>query len=133
MNDTRHKMINPTALRKPPGPWSSAIEIRPGARYLFTCGLVGVRQDGTYEQGVEAQAARIFENLKILLAEANMDMGDVVKIISYMVDLREQPLYAKGRKPYLGDAHPAMTLLGVAQLSHPDLRLEVEVIAAKQD
>ena len=84
-------------------------EIRPGARYVFTCGLVGVRQDGTYEQGVEAQAARIFENLKILLAEAHMDMGDVVKIISYMVDLREQPAYAKARKPYLGDAHPAMT------------------------
>ena len=27
----------------------------------------------------------------------------------------------------------ALTLLGVAQLSHPDLRLEVEVIAAKHD
>lgn len=130
---TRHRMLNPSGLRTPPGPWSGAIEIRPGARYVFTCGLVGVRQDGTYEQGVEAQAARIFENLKILLAEAGMAIEDVVKITSFMVDLREQPAYAKARKPYLGDARPAMTLLGVAQLSHPDLRLEVEVIAAKHD
>ena len=130
---TTHRTLNPSGLRPPPGPWSNAIEIRPGARYLFTCGLVGVRQDGVFEQGVEAQAMRIFENLRILLAEANMGMDDIVKIISYMVDVREQPAYAKARKPYLGDAHPAMTLLEVAKLSHPDLRLEVEVIAAKHD
>lgn len=130
---TVHRMLNPSALRPPPGPWSNAVEIRPGARYLFTCGLVGVRQDGSFEQGIEAQTVRIFENLKILLAEAGMGMHDVVKIISYMVDVREQPAYAQARKPYLGDAHPAMTLLGVAQLSNPVLRVEVEVIAAKHD
>lgn len=128
-----HRTLNPSRLRPPPGPWSNAIEVRPGARYLFTCGLVGVRHDGTFEQGIEAQAVRIFENLQILLAEAGMDMNDVVKIISYMVDVREQPAYAKARKPYLGNTHPAMTLLGVAHLSSPDLRLEVEVIAAKHD
>lgn len=130
---TTHRMLNPTAMRPPPGPWSNAIEVRPGARYLFTCGLVGARQDGTFEQGIEAQTVRIFENLKILLAEARMDMHDVVKIVSHMVDLSEQPAYAKARKPYLGDAHPAMTLLGGAQLSNPVLRVEVEVIAAKHD
>lgn len=130
---TLHRMLNPSRLRTPPGPWSNAIEVRPGARYLYTCGLVGVRQDGTFEEGVEAQAVRIFENLKILLAEANMDMHDVVKIISHLVDVRDAPAYAKARKPYLGDAHPAMTLLGVKELSNPVLRLEVEVIAAKHD
>lgn len=130
---TTHRALNPSGLRSPPGPWSNAIEVLPGARYLYTCGLVGVRQDGSFEQGIEAQTVRIFENLQILLGEANMDLNDVVKIVSYMVDLREQPAYAKARKPYLGDAHPAMTLLGVAQLSHPDLRLEVEVITAKHD
>jgi|SRR5450759_1458469 len=130
---TTHRALNPSRLRPPPGPWSNAIEVLPGARYLYTCGLVGVRQDGSFEQGIEAQAVRIFENLQILLGEANMDMNDVVKIVSYMVDLREQPVYAKARKPYLGNARPAMTLLGVAQLSHPDLRLEVEVITAKHD
>ena len=74
-----HRALNPSRLRPPPGPWSNAIEVRPGARYLFTCGLVGVRHDGTFEKGIEAQAVRIFENLQILLAEAGMDMNDVVK------------------------------------------------------
>ncbi len=130
---TVHRMLNPSQMRPPPGPWSNAIEVRPGARYLYTCGLVGVRQDGSFEEGIEAQAVRIFENLKILLAEARMDMHDVLKITSYLVDVREQPAYAKARKPYLGDAHPAMTMLGVKELSNPILRVEVEVIAARND
>lgn len=133
MPDIMHRPITSPLLRTPPGPWSNAIEVRPGARYLFTCGLVGVRQDGTMEDGIAAQAVRIFENINILLREADMDMSHVVKIISYLVDVAEQPAYAKARAPYLGNARPAMTLLGVAQLAHPTLRLEVEVIAAKHD
>lgn len=133
MSATVNRPITSPLLRTPPGPWSNAIEVLPGARYLYTCGLVGVRQDGTVEGGVAAQAVRIFENVNILLRQANMDMSHVVKIITYMVDLSEQPAYAKARNPYLGEARPAMTLLGVSQLAQPALRLEVEVIAAKHD
>jgi 2-iminobutanoate/2-iminopropanoate deaminase len=132
MTQTRNAIVTSPLLRAPPGPWSNAIETPAGARQLFTCGLVGVRQDGTVEDGIAAQAVRIFENLQLLLAEAGMDMGDVVKITSYLLDLSEQPAYAKARAPYLGDARPAMTLLGVAQLAHPAYRLEVEAIASKR-
>jgi len=128
-----HRVVDSPLLRRPRGPWSNAIEVRPGARYLFTCGLVGAREDGAIEHGVEAQAKRIFENVRILLSEAGMDMSHVVKIITYLVDVADQPAYAKARDPYLGDARPAMTLLGVSQLAHPDLRIEVEVIAARHD
>ena len=133
MSATVNRPITSPLLRTPPGPWSNAIEVLPAARYLYTCGLVGVRKDGAIEDGIAAQAVRIFENINILLRQANMDMSHVVKIISYMVDLSEQPAYAKARNPYLGEARPAMTLLGVSQLAQPALRLEVEVIAAKHD
>ena len=133
MPDVVHRPISSPLLRTPPGPWSNAIEVRPGARYLFTCGLVGVRQDGTMEDGIAAQAVRIFENINILLREADMDMSHVVRIISYLVDVAEQPAYAKARAPYLGTARPAMTMLGISELAHPALRLEVEVVAAKHD
>jgi 2-iminobutanoate/2-iminopropanoate deaminase len=128
-----NRTITSPLLRSPPGPWSNAIEVLPGARYLYTCGLVGVRQDGVIEEGIAAQAVRIYENINILLREAGMDMSHVVKIISHLIDLSEQPAYAKARNPYLGDARPAMTLLEVSQLAAPALRLEVEVIAAKRD
>ncbi|PXW25759.1 RidA family protein [Paraburkholderia caballeronis] len=125
--------ISSPLLRPPPGPWSHAIEVQPGARFVYTCGLVGTQADGTIEQGIEAQTKRIYDNLVILLQAAGMTMADVIKINTYMLDLSEQPAYARVRNPYLGDARPAMTLLGVAQLAQRDLRVEVEVIAAKRD
>jgi 2-iminobutanoate/2-iminopropanoate deaminase len=133
MFETVNRPVSSDLLRIPPGPWSNAIEVQPGARYLYTCGLVGVTKDGAIEPGVAAQAVRIFENVAVLLREAKMDMSHVIKIITYMIDLAEQPAYSKARAPYLGAARPAMTLLGVAQLAQPALRLEVEVIAAKHD
>jgi enamine deaminase RidA (YjgF/YER057c/UK114 family) len=133
MFETVNRAVTSDLLRVPRGPWSNAIEVRPGARYLFTCGLVGVSKDGVVEDGVEAQTVRIFENVVILLREAEMDMSHVVKVVTHMLDLAEQPAYSRARAPYLGDARPAMTLLGVAQLAQPALRLEVEVIAAKHD
>jgi 2-iminobutanoate/2-iminopropanoate deaminase len=133
MSTTSHRVVTSPELRKPPGPWSNAIEVASGARTLYTCGLVGVREDGTVEKGIEAQAVRIFENIAILLKEAGMTMSDVVKITSYLLDLSEQPAYSKARAPYLGEARPAMTLLGVSQLANPEFRLEVEVVAAKRD
>ena len=60
-----------------------------------------------------------------------MSMAD--KDADRETDVAEQPAYAKARAPYLGTARPAMTLLGVAALAHPILRLEIEVIAAKHD
>ncbi|MGI4814298.1 MAG: RidA family protein [Janthinobacterium lividum] len=133
MSESAIRPITSPLLRPPPGPWSNAIEVRAGARQLFTCGLVGVRADGVVEAGIEAQTVRIFENVQTLLKEAGMTMADVVKITSYLLDLREQPAYSKARAPYLGEARPAMTLLGIAQLAQPGLRLEVEVIAARYD
>jgi 2-iminobutanoate/2-iminopropanoate deaminase len=133
MSGTIHRPISSGKLRTPPGPWSNAIEVLPNARYLYTCGLVGVRADGTMEEGIAAQAVRIFENIQILLQEARMDMSHIVKIVSYLVDVAEQPEYARARNPYLGAARPAMTMLGVSELAHPTLRVEVEMIAAKHD
>ena len=86
MSTTIHRPITSEKLRTPPGPWSNAIEVLPNARYLYTCGLVGVRQDGTMEEGVEAQTVRIYENIKTLLDEANMDMSHVVKLLDQAED-----------------------------------------------
>ena len=82
---------------------------------------------------VAAQTTRIFEIIGILLAEAGMRMTDVVKMITYLVDVADQPAYAAARKPFFDGCSPAMTMVGVSQLASPAIRVEVEVIAARHD
>ena len=130
---TEHRRLSSPLLRPPPGPWSNAIEIRAGARTVYSAGIVGAHADGTIAEGVAAQTTRIFEIISILLAEAGMQMTDVVKMITYLVDIADQPAYSAARKPFFAGCSPAMTLVGVNQLASPAIRVEVEVIAAKHD
>jgi len=130
---TLNQMLSSPLICAPAGPWSSAIRVAPGASYVFTAGLVGVKADGTFDADISGQTVQAFRNLLAILGAAGMSMDHVVKLNTYLVDIDDQPRYAEARKPFLGDAHPAMTLLEVKRLARPGLRLEVEAIAAKHD
>jgi 2-iminobutanoate/2-iminopropanoate deaminase len=131
---TINKMLSPAAGPKPPGPWSSGIEIRPNARYVFTCGIVGNKPDGSYDaDDITSQTVCAYTNLLATLAEAGMTMDHVVRLNTYLTNLDDQPAMSKARAPFLGDAHPAMMLLEISRLARPGLLLEIEAVAAKHD
>ena len=130
---TINQMLSSPLMRAPAGPWSSAIEVKPGARYVFTAGLVGVKLDGTFDADIEGQTVQTFRNLLAILDAAGMNMDHVVKLNIYLTDIANQPRYAEARKPFLGDAHPAMTLFEVKGLARPGVLVEVEAVAAKHD
>ncbi len=128
---TAHQAIDHPSLRPPPGPWSNAILVEPGKRQLYSCGLVGISADGIIAPGIEEQTRIIYRNIATLLEAAGMTMADVVRITTYLVDAQEQGRYAEARRPFFGSIRPAMTLVQVAALLHPDYRVEVDFIAAR--
>ena len=131
MTTTTHAPIDHPSLRTPPGPWSNAILVEPGKRYLFSCGLVGVSAEGVVPEGIEEQTRIIYRNITTLLQQAGMTMADVVKITTFMVDTNEQASYSAARRPFFEGVKPAMTLVQVAGLVNRDSRVEVEFIAAR--
>lgn len=131
MHKTAHLTVDSITLRTPPGPWSNALIVDPNKRYLFSCGLVGVSAEGAIADGIVEQTRIIYRNIVTLLNEAGMDMGDVVKITTFLVSTDEQRSYSEARAPFFGAVKPAMTLVQVAGLLHKDYRVEVEFIAAR--
>src|SRR5947209_1918859 len=121
--------ITASSIAQPPGPWSSAIEVKPGARYVFTAGLVGVKPDGTYDEDVRSQTEQVYRNLSAILAAADMTFDHIVKLITYLTDIADQPEYSKARQPFWGDIRPAMTLVEVTRLARPGIKVEIEAIA----
>ena len=82
---------------------------------------------------MRAQTDQVFRNLTAALKAAGAGWGDVIKVNGYMVGINPERLsaYREVRQKYLKEgALPASTLVGVTALVHPDLLLEVEVIAA---
>jgi enamine deaminase RidA (YjgF/YER057c/UK114 family) len=82
---------------------------------------------------IAVQAKKVFENIKTALAAAGATISNVVKIVIYVVDYKEEDLQALFAPAYevFGEGMPdtASTLVGVAALFMPGQRLEVDITA----
>jgi hypothetical protein len=70
--------------------------------------------------------------LKSALSAAGASFKDVVKLNSYVVNVTPERAGAirTVRRDYFGDGpYPSSTMVGVTGLVHPDLLVEIEVIA----
>ena len=79
-----------------------------------------------------AQARQVYENLGRVLAAAGLGPADVVKVVTYLVDPLDSRAVTEERLSFFGGHRPPHTGLVVAALGSPEVRLEVEVVAARR-
>jgi enamine deaminase RidA (YjgF/YER057c/UK114 family) len=82
---------------------------------------------------MRAQSEQVFRNVTVALKAFGAGWDDVIKMNGYMVGMNAERVnaYREVRSRFLKEgALPASTLVGVEALVHPDLLLEVEVVAA---
>ena len=109
------------------------VEVPAGARLLFTNGQVGTRPDGTTPETTAEQIEVAFERLAAVLEAARMTFADVVRFDVYFTDRIDVPTFVRIRDRVMGDHKPGATFIVVKGLARPDLKIEVEAVAAKAD
>jgi enamine deaminase RidA (YjgF/YER057c/UK114 family) len=124
-----HTFHNPASLPPPQGRYSQAVEVRPGARYLFISGQVGMTADGIIPPTFDEQCRQIYTNIVALLADASMRPSDLVKLTVFLTDPQQVLAHGQIRREYLGDHQPASSAV-VVQTLNPAWLLEVEAVAA---
>lgn len=107
------------------GPYSTAV--RAGDWIVFA-GQIGIDPEhGTLVPGgMEAEAARIFETLNVLIAEAGATKARVARVAIFVTDLTQFPPVNAAYEAFLEGARPARTTVQVAALP-VDASIEVEV------
>jgi 2-iminobutanoate/2-iminopropanoate deaminase len=121
------------------GAWSKTsfadvVTVKGPAKTLYLAGM-GAEDEATgtiLHQGDFAEQCRYaYAKIKKILAAQGAGMADIVKITTYVTDMRYRPEYAKCRAEAMGDAPlPAHTFLNVSQLAWPGMMIEVDVTAA---
>jgi enamine deaminase RidA (YjgF/YER057c/UK114 family) len=109
------------------------VEVPAGARLLFTNGQVGTRPDGTTPATTAEQTEVAFERLAAVLAAANMGFADVGRFDVYFTDRADVATFVEIRDRIMGDHKPGATFLVISGLARPELRIEIEALAAKVD
>ena len=82
---------------------------------------------------VTLQAEYIIKKIEHTLVEAGFSLKDVVRTRIFMTDISHWEEVAKVHSYLFEDVMPAFTLVEVSNLIHPDLLIEIEATAIKED
>jgi enamine deaminase RidA (YjgF/YER057c/UK114 family) len=126
--------LNPKELNQPRF-YTHAVAAEGARKLVYVSGQVSWDAAGAVvgKGDMRAQSEQVFGNVTAALKAAGAGWRDIVKMNGYMVGMNAERVtaYREVRQRYLKEgALPASTLVGVEALVHPDLLLEVEVIAA---
>ncbi len=77
----------------------------------------------------KAQARAVFAAIRALVEAGGGTLDSVVKITTYVTDVRYRPDFRTVREEFFGARGPASTMVEVSALAHPDYLIEVEAIA----
>lgn len=121
------EIIATDAAPKAIGPYSQAIK---SGKVLYTSGQIALdpATGNLVEGDFAAQAHRVFENMKAVLAAASANFSNVVKATVYLTDLANFTTLNEIYASYFGDTKPARSTVGVAQLPKGGL-VEIDLIA----
>jgi 2-iminobutanoate/2-iminopropanoate deaminase len=107
----------------------SEVVIANGMAYVS--GQIGFNREGELvDGGIEAQTRATFENLKTVLAKANLGLEDVVRSGCYLVNREDLTTFNKIYAEYFTSDKPARSTVFVAGLPIKRSIVEIDVVAA---
>ena len=90
----------------------------------------GPRGNVRHHNDLVAQCEYAFDKIKRVLAAHGANMNHVVKIVSYLTDMKNRVPYGQCLARNFGTAPlPVHTLIGVASLAFPEMMVETDVTA----
>jgi enamine deaminase RidA (YjgF/YER057c/UK114 family) len=113
-----------------PPHYSQAIRVTGAQTVLFLAGQVAYDKDGgiSHRGDFKGQAREVFRAVKALVEVQGGTLANVVKINTYLTDIRHRADLMPIREEFFGKNRPASTLVQVAALAQPDWLIEVEAI-----
>jgi len=124
---------SPRTIHQPLASYSHQIEIRGSQRWLLLSGQIGMDKNGELPSDPTEQFKLALTNISHNLRAANMQIGDLVKLTMYLVGDIDSELRREVLSSWLNGHKPTMTLLYVAALASPEIKLELEAFASSDD
>ena len=119
------RIISEHVAEPPPETWSNC---KVAGNIIQIAGLVSGYQDGVIVGGdkVYEQAKVIFEKMRHLVAAADGDMADIIKVTIFVTDISQREEVWRARAEVFSGDFPCSTLVEVSALAVPGLLVEIE-------
>ena len=119
------------------GIFSEAVTVKGAGngKFVFLAGVGAEDENGPrgnirHHGDLVARCEYAFDKIKRVLAAHGANLNHVVKVVSYLTDMRNRVPYGQCLTRNFGTAPlPVHTLIGVAALAFPEMMLETDVTA----
>ncbi len=121
----KQRVISPQVAEYPPGHWSNCIRV---GDQIWLSGFTARANDLKTILGVGSaheQARVVFGKIRDCLQAAGSDLCDVVTMTIYVTDMADNQAVWRARQEFFEGDFPCSTLVQVAGLAHPEIRLEI--------
>jgi 2-iminobutanoate/2-iminopropanoate deaminase len=114
-----------------PPAYSQAVKVTGGDTILYIAGQVAYGDNGNaaHAGDFKAQARAALQAVKAQVEAGGGTMANIVKVNTYLTDIRHRADYGPIREEFFGKKMPASTLVAVAALAQPEFLIEIEAIA----
>ena len=110
--------------------YPQGLEVTGAQKLVFVSGQIGTDDDGSWPDGVQAQARQVIARVSAVLAEARLGLADVVKLTIYLTDPTDYEPFLAVAGELIGQPGFTVTGMVVSFLSDPAQKVEIEAIAA---
>jgi len=126
------KTINPDNVVKPASNYAQGVIHSAAAQRIVISGQLGLRPDGTLEDGLETQMERAWSNIFAVMAAAGFVRENLLRATIYVTLSGQVALYRKVRDKMLDGHLCAATYIEISALAAPEFLVEIEAEAVKE-
>jgi enamine deaminase RidA (YjgF/YER057c/UK114 family) len=114
-----------------PPAYAQAAKVSGGRTMLYIAGQVAYTAEGgaAHPGDFKAQARAALQCLKAQVEAGGGTLADIVKVNTYLTDIRHRADYGAVREEFFGKKMPPHTLVAVAALAMPEFLIEIEAVA----
>ena|SRR5437899_2137211 len=119
-----------TSVYDPPT-YAQAVKVAGAQTILYIAGQVAYTAEGgvAHPGDFKAQCRATLQCLKAQVEAGGGTMANIVKLNTYLTDIRHRAEYGPIREEFFGKRAPASTLVAVAALAQPEFLIEIEAVA----
>lgn len=124
--------LNPANVPSPVGHYSH-VTIIPKNSDLYTfSGQIGIDNYGNIHESLNEQVNNTFKNIEQILESQRLNFEEIIKVNIWATEEIDWDFFDAKWKKLFGKIYPSMTIAYIKGLGLPQLKIEIEIWAAKQ-
>lgn len=129
------EFINPSKIHSSGRSYSKAIKVDVGdSEMIFIAGIIPKNSSGEVvgKGDIVKQAEFVFKHIILILKEAGATIDDLVKVNTYLTDIKEFEKFSVVRNKYLQSSKPAATTIEISSTVSNGCMIEIDAIVVKK-